>query len=173
MGVVSLVLGLVGLIISFIPCLGAYGLVLTIPGVIFGVIGMMKAKGANEGKGLAIGGLVVSLIGTAIAIIWCVLMKKTVDVIDDAAKEYQKSVEQSKSSSSALDKALSGKANEITLGEMAKGAEKMLSETDKMNKDIDNMKRQADEAIGDMKRQADEAKKKAGEALNQLKSLGF
>lgn len=63
MGVTSLVLGIMGIVMS--PSLGAGALVLAIPGAAFGGIALSKAIKANAKKGMAIAGLVTSLVGLA------------------------------------------------------------------------------------------------------------
>ena len=73
MGVASLVLGIVGIVFTFIPCLAGWSLLLTIPGLIFGIVGVSQSKKTGKGKGVAIGGLVCSIIGLAIATIWFVI----------------------------------------------------------------------------------------------------
>ena len=69
MGVASLVLGIVAIVISFIPCLGIYALVPSIIGLLLGLIGIVSASKANppKSKGLAIAGLVLSIIATVVA----------------------------------------------------------------------------------------------------------
>lgn len=66
MGVASLVLGTIGLIISLIPFLGQYALVLTIFAVVFGALG----RRSLQGKGLATAGLALGLIGSALGGFW-------------------------------------------------------------------------------------------------------
>ncbi len=73
MGIASLVLGIVGLVFCWIPCLLWWSLALMIPGLILGIVGVKKAKLIGKGKGLAIAGLVCNIIGLAISIIWIVL----------------------------------------------------------------------------------------------------
>jgi hypothetical protein len=72
MGVASLVLGIIGLIISLIPFLGQYALVLTIFAVVLGALGRrsLQGKGQGQGKGLATAGLALGLIGTALGGFW-------------------------------------------------------------------------------------------------------
>lgn len=62
MNIASLVLGIVGLVISLVPCIGMYGLALTIPAIVLGVIGKKNPKY----QGLAIAGIVCGVIGTGI-----------------------------------------------------------------------------------------------------------
>jgi hypothetical protein len=66
MGIASLVLGIIGLLLSFIPFIGQYALPLTGLALIFGAFGMRKAKG----KGLAIAGLVMGLVGSGLGGYW-------------------------------------------------------------------------------------------------------
>lgn len=94
MGVASLVLGIVGLILSFIPCVGWIALALTIPGVILGAIGISAAKKSGQGKGISVAGLVCSLLATIFAVVWMLLIagatSATASAIDEIAKEVEK-----------------------------------------------------------------------------------
>jgi hypothetical protein len=67
LGIAGFVLGLVALIISFIPCLGMYALVPGIIAIILTAIAFSQASKKNGAKGLIIAALVVSILGTAIA----------------------------------------------------------------------------------------------------------
>ncbi|GAB3452433.1 DUF4190 domain-containing protein [Actinophytocola sediminis] len=71
MGVASLVLGIVGLLFSFLPWIGVLAWPMVILGTIFGGVGISKA-GRTPGmpKGLAIAGLVCSLVGLVICVLW-------------------------------------------------------------------------------------------------------
>ena len=92
MGVASLVLGIVGLVLSFIPCVGWIALALTIPGTILGACGILSAKKKEgKGKGQAIAGFILGRLATIIAIAWISLFAKGAsaigDVVDAAAKD--------------------------------------------------------------------------------------
>ncbi len=73
MGVTALVLGIVGLVFSFIPVIGVIAWPLVILGVIFGGVGISKA-GQVPGmpKGTAIAGLTCSLVGLVICLVWTI-----------------------------------------------------------------------------------------------------
>jgi hypothetical protein len=62
MGLVGMILGILAVVISFVPCLGVYAIYPGIVGIIFSALGLRKVK-----KGMAIAGLVCSLLGTGIA----------------------------------------------------------------------------------------------------------
>jgi steroid 5-alpha reductase family enzyme len=64
--VASLVLGIIAFILSFIPCIGIFAIVPAILGIIFGIVGMSSAKKTGQGKGMAVAGLILSIL----AIIW-------------------------------------------------------------------------------------------------------
>ena len=89
LGTSGFVLGLIGLIFSFIPVIGMVAWPLVILGIIFSAVGFSKAnKGRATNKGLAITGLVVSIIGLVICIVWAVAFGNAVDdVVDEANRE--------------------------------------------------------------------------------------
>jgi len=71
MAVASMVLGIVGLVFSFIPIIGVIAWPLVILGIIFGGVGLSKANEVpGSPKGMAIAGLTCSLVGLLICIIW-------------------------------------------------------------------------------------------------------
>lgn len=67
LGIAGLVLGILAAIVSFIPCLGVYALIPGIVGLILSAISMTQASKAGASKGLAIAGLICSIVGCAIA----------------------------------------------------------------------------------------------------------
>lgn len=73
MGVAGFVCGLVGLVFSFIPFIGLLSWPLVIIGIVLSGIGINYAnQGRADNKGLAIAGLVVSIVGLVICILWAV-----------------------------------------------------------------------------------------------------
>ncbi|TVR70883.1 MAG: hypothetical protein EA408_10435 [Marinilabiliales bacterium] len=66
-GVAGFVIGIIALILSFIPCIGMYALIPGIVALIFAVIGLAQASSANAPQGLIIAALVIAIIGTSIA----------------------------------------------------------------------------------------------------------
>jgi hypothetical protein len=61
-GLIGLILGILATVISFIPCLGVYAILPGFIGIILSSIGLRKVK-----KGLAIAGLICSVVGTGVA----------------------------------------------------------------------------------------------------------
>ena len=70
MGVASLVLGIISLIIGFIPLCGSIALVPAIIGVILGIVDIVSKSKKGEKKGTSIAGLILSAIATLIIIFW-------------------------------------------------------------------------------------------------------
>jgi hypothetical protein len=66
MAMAGLVLGIVAIVLSFIPCIGFFAITPAILGIIFSIIGLSQAKKTGQGKGMAIAGLVLSIL----AIVW-------------------------------------------------------------------------------------------------------
>lgn len=70
MAVAGMVLGILALVFGFIPCFGwVFGILLGILGTIFSGVGLGQASKAGHGKGMAVTGLVLSIL----AIIWAPL----------------------------------------------------------------------------------------------------
>lgn len=74
LGIAGMILGIVGLICAFIPCMEFWAILLCIVGIILSAISLSKAKKANAPKGPAKAGLVTSIIGTVIAVVKYVIL---------------------------------------------------------------------------------------------------
>jgi hypothetical protein len=68
LGIAGLVLGILAAILSFVPCLGMYAIFPGIIGLILSVISIVQAGKAGAAKGMAIAGLVCSIVGSSIAV---------------------------------------------------------------------------------------------------------
>jgi len=67
LGIAAFVVAVVGIVISFIPCLGMYGLIPCGIALIIAIIAITIAVRTNSPKGLIIAALIISILGTAIA----------------------------------------------------------------------------------------------------------
>ncbi len=67
LGIAGLVLGILAAVVSFVPCLGMYAMFPGIIGLVLSLISIIQANKAGAAKGMAIAGLVCSLVGIAIA----------------------------------------------------------------------------------------------------------
>ena len=68
MGVAGLILGILGAICAFIPVVNFFGWFFALIGIVLSAIGMSKAKKADQPSGVSVAGLVLSIVGFAIAL---------------------------------------------------------------------------------------------------------
>lgn len=67
MGIASLVLGIVSLIMSFIPFVGIFFVITAVVGIILGIVSLCK----KQDKGKSIAGIITSTIAIIITIVYC------------------------------------------------------------------------------------------------------
>jgi len=91
MGVASLILGILALIVAWIPCVGVYALGFSVLGLILGAVGMVKSKKSGQGKGVSIAGFVCNVVATAVAVFWCIVIGGAAAASDEIGKELDKS----------------------------------------------------------------------------------
>jgi hypothetical protein len=87
LGIIGLVLGILTAVISFIPCLGALAIYPGVLAIILSVISMIQANKAKVSSGLAIAGLVCSLVGTSIAGWQMYTINKGVEILNESIKD--------------------------------------------------------------------------------------
>ena len=79
LGIAGLVLGILSLILSFVPCIGMYAILPGLVALVLSIVSMIQAKKGGASNGLAIGGLICSIIAIAIAIWWIFAVSKVAD----------------------------------------------------------------------------------------------
>ncbi len=72
MAVSSLVLGIIGVIMSFIPIIGVVAWILGPLAIVFGAVGRGKAKRGAPYGGMALAGLILGIVTVGIAILWVI-----------------------------------------------------------------------------------------------------
>ncbi len=83
MGTAGFVLGLLAALFSMIPIIGVIGWPLSILGLIFGILGIARARtGAATNKGLAVAGTVLAAVGLVLCIAWTAAFAATAEEID-------------------------------------------------------------------------------------------
>jgi hypothetical protein len=70
LGIAGLILGIIAIPLAILGCTSVLGLVLGVAGVILSAVGLSQATKSNGTRGLPTAGLVVSILGTAIALMW-------------------------------------------------------------------------------------------------------
>lgn len=87
MGIASLVIGIVGLIMSFIPCIGTYAFLPVIAGLVLGIIDMKQQKQKKQPHGISVAGIVLNAVALIIIIIMYMWVSSTVDNLDKSFKK--------------------------------------------------------------------------------------
>jgi hypothetical protein len=96
LGIASLVVGIVGLVISLIPCVGLIGLPIAGIGLLLGLVGLIIAlAGKTEGAGLPISGIAVSLAGCIVSVVWWyITVHSAVSNVKEGIAEFGKRFEE-------------------------------------------------------------------------------
>lgn len=90
MGVAALIMGIVSVVVAFIPCLGLLAFFTAIVAIVLGAIGISQSSRAESPKGLAIGGLVTGGLALLISIAQVVFFagfSRNFDTIGDRIEE--------------------------------------------------------------------------------------
>lgn len=87
-GVAGFVIGIIALIISFIPCLGMYAIIPGILALVFAIVGYTQASGANAPRGLIVAAFVISVIATSIAVWQLATLRKATRGIERIGREF-------------------------------------------------------------------------------------
>jgi len=70
LGIAGLVLGILSIPLAIMGCTMIIALLFGGVGIVLSAIGFSQAKQSNQARGLPLSGLVVSIIGTSIALLW-------------------------------------------------------------------------------------------------------
>lgn len=81
MGVASLVLGIVSVVISFVPFCGIIALIPAIVGLILGIVDVVKKSKVQEPKGMSIAGIVCSAVAIIFIVYWYLIAAATVSTL--------------------------------------------------------------------------------------------
>ncbi len=87
MGIIGIVLGVISLIVAFIPCVGV---VAFLPGglaIIFSIISIVQASRGNGAKNLGIASFVISSLAIIIAAAWLIIFSGVSVITNNAMKD--------------------------------------------------------------------------------------
>lgn len=116
------VLGLIGVLGSWIPILNFLSIVLGVIGIVLALVGLAKSGKVGAGKGLAIAGVVLSALAIILPIVVNVAFVNAVDeVIDEGTKTTVTSTDGEKSSSNDEGSLGSDRSNPAPLGSAVSG----------------------------------------------------
>jgi hypothetical protein len=77
-----MVCGIISVVLGWVPVLFAVGAVLAVLAIIFGIVGLRRARRSGRRRGLAIAGLVTGAVGVAAAVVGLVLTIVLIRVVD-------------------------------------------------------------------------------------------
>ncbi|HKL67811.1 MAG TPA: DUF4190 domain-containing protein [Bacteroidales bacterium] len=89
MGVAALIIGIISIVVAFIPCLGLLAFFTAVVAIVLGAIGISQASRANAPKGTAIGGLVTGGLALFITIAQIVFFASFSDRMDFAGDRIE------------------------------------------------------------------------------------
>lgn len=82
MGIAALILGIISLIIGFIPLCGSIAIFPAIIGIILGIVDIVVKSKKGEKKGVSIAGLVLSAIATLVIVFWVIIFGAALENVD-------------------------------------------------------------------------------------------
>ena len=86
MGIASLIIGIISVLVSFIPLCNYFALIPAIVALILGIVGIVSGKKKEQGIGVSIAGTIVSAIAIIIIVVWTIVLgaagKKAANEID-------------------------------------------------------------------------------------------
>lgn len=77
-GTVSLICGILALLLAFVPCVGMMAIPVEAIALVFGIISIVKAGETKSPVGMAVAGLITSVIALMLSIAWIVVIGRTV-----------------------------------------------------------------------------------------------
>jgi len=80
--IAALIVGIISLLFALIPVVGWFSVPFAIGAIGMGVAGLSRAKSANTGRGLAIGGIVTGVLALLASVVWTVLLVVVADDVD-------------------------------------------------------------------------------------------
>lgn len=162
-GIASLILGILALLIAFIPCIGFLAIIPGVVAIVLAIVGLSQAGKAQGAKGVIIAGLVVSIIGTILAATWLILFSAGGIFFNEMGKEpFKRKIESVvKEFNSGFEKEY-GKEVDKTIDDFGKQMEKTLDELEEQDTTGYDFENLSDEE------KAQRVGKAAGKALKEI-----
>ncbi|WP_026924054.1 DUF4190 domain-containing protein [Glycomyces arizonensis] len=97
--VTALVLGIIALVLAFIPIVNIVSFFLAALAIIFGIIGLVASGRRHSGKGMSITGIVLGVVALAVAILMYVLVYNAAEDAceDEGHSDIEKCIDDLKS----------------------------------------------------------------------------
>ncbi|MEF8810402.1 MAG: hypothetical protein V5A47_05710 [Bacteroidales bacterium] len=157
LGIAGLVLGIISIPLAVMGCTFIIALLFGAVGIVLSAIGLSQAKQENGSKGVPTAGLVVSIVGSVIAILWFLFLGAFIrDAVDQKGKWFDK-LEHLEEISRDMEE---GVENEVDGKDMEELEKKMEELEGEINEEEGNASNSGQE---------DEEVKKAEEELEKLR----
>lgn len=88
MGIAALVLGIVSIIIAFVPFCGIIAFLPALVGLILGIVGLVVKRENNPNKGTSIAGVILSSLAIVIMVVWFFVLGMALSS-EDIPKEFK------------------------------------------------------------------------------------
>lgn len=82
MGIAALILGIISIIIGFIPLCGSIAFIPAVVGLILGIVDTVQKSKKDEKKGISIAGIVLSALAIVIISLWVFLFGVAISNVD-------------------------------------------------------------------------------------------
>jgi gas vesicle protein len=170
MGIAGLLLGIIAIPLAIIPCTFVLALLFGAAGIVLSAVGLHQANTSNGTKGLPLSGLIVSVVGLCIAMMWGFFFASLSDngrfwkqgkfweQFENIGNEVGKDIEESmKDVEDDFDKA--GKDLEKTLEELESDSarQNFIWGEEISNEEFDKLLNSYEELIGDYVKLVDDA----------------
>jgi len=91
MGIAALVIGIVAVIVGFIPVCGFFALLPAVVGLVLGIIDAKKKAKQKQPKGVSVAGIVLNIIAIVVIIIWVAVLAKNAEI---TSSQFPEGIEQ-------------------------------------------------------------------------------
>ena len=157
LGIAGLVLGITSIPLAVMGCTFIIALLFGAVGVVLSAIGLSQAKQENGAKGITTAGLVVSIVGSAIAILWFLFLGAFIqDAMDHKGKWFEK-LENLEEVSKDIEEDIEDEVDEKDMEELENKMEDLEGEIEGENENTTKTE------------ESDEEVKKAEEELDKLR----
>ena len=87
MGIASLVLGILSLLICWIPCVNYFAFVPAVVGLILGIVDTVQKSKKGENKGMSIAGIILTAIAIVVIFLWTVVFGAAAASVNESTWE--------------------------------------------------------------------------------------
>ena len=72
MGIAGMILGILAMIVVWIPVIGIVAIPMVAAGLPLSLVGLRRARRDNEGAGMAVAGITLNIVAAAVILLWLV-----------------------------------------------------------------------------------------------------